>query len=83
VLSKISVKELAGFISVLNGARERGPVIYGIGNGGSAATASHFANNIAIGTRSWDKPFRVISLCDNQAVITVIGNDSGYEKKFL
>ena len=65
VLSKISVKELAGFISVLNGARERGSVIYCIGNGRSAATASHLANNIAIGTHFWDKSFRVISLCDN------------------
>ncbi len=82
VLSRISVKEIAGFIEVLIQARERGASIYFIGNGGSAATASHFANDIAIGTRSWDKPFRVISLCDNQAVITAIGNDSGYEKIF-
>ncbi len=82
VLSRISVKEIAGFIEVLIQARERGASIYFIGNGGSAATASHFANDLAIGTRSWDKPFRVISLCDNQAVITAIGNDSGYEKIF-
>ena len=82
VLSKISSKEIAGFVNVLTGARERGSAIYFIGNGGSAATASHFANDIAIGTRSWDKPFRVISLCDNQAVITAIGNDSGYDKIF-
>ena len=82
VLSKISSKEIAGFVNVLTGARERGSAIYFIGNGGSAATASHFANDIAIGTRSWDKPLRVISLCDNQAVITAIGNDSGYDKIF-
>ena len=63
-------------------ARERGSSIFFIGNGGSAATASHFANDIAIGTRTYEKPFRAISLCDNQAVITAIANDDGYEKIF-
>ena len=63
-------------------ARERGSSIFFIGNGGSAATASHFANDIAIGTRAYEKPFRAISLCDNQAVITAIANDDGYEKIF-
>jgi len=82
VLSEISVKEISEFIKVLTDARDRNATIYFIGNGGSAATASHFANDIAIGTRSWDKPFRVISLCDNQAVITAIGNDNGFDKIF-
>ena len=82
VLSNISVTEITAFIKAIADARERGATIYFIGNGGSAATASHFANDIAIGTRSWDKPFRVVSLCDNQAVITAIGNDSGYENIF-
>ena len=63
-------------------ARERNSTIFFIGNGGSAATASHFANDIAIGTRTEGKHFRVISLCDNQAVITAIANDDGYEKVF-
>ena len=37
---------------------------------------------ISIGAREYDKTFRVISLCDNQAVIIAIGNDDGYEKIF-
>ena len=61
---------------------ERESSIFFIGNGGSAATASHFANDMAIGTRTYEKPFRAISLCDNQAVITAIANDDGYEKIF-
>jgi len=82
VLNRISLTDIEKFVVLLLEARERGSSIFFIGNGGSAATASHFANDIAIGTRTYDKPFRVISLCDNQAVITAIANDDGYEKIF-
>ena len=82
VLNGISLTAIDDFVKVLLEARERGSSIFFIGNGGSAATASHFANDIAIGSREYDKPFRVISLCDNQAVITAIANDDGFEKIF-
>jgi D-sedoheptulose 7-phosphate isomerase len=82
VLSNISLNEIDDFVEVLLKARERGSSIFFIGNGGSAATASHFANDIAIGSREYVKPFRVISLCDNQAVITAIANDDGFERIF-
>ena len=82
VLSNISLTDIEKFVEVLLEARERESSIFFIGNGGSAATASHFANDIAIGTRTYKKPFRAISLCDNQAVITAIANDDGYEKIF-
>ena len=82
VLKSISLTDIEKFVEVLLEARERGSSIFFIGNGGSAATASHFANDIAIGTRTYEKPFRAISLCDNQAVITAIANDDGYEKIF-
>jgi D-sedoheptulose 7-phosphate isomerase len=83
VLRTIDVREIGQFIGTLLDARERGARIYFIGNGGSAATASHFANDIAIGTNAYDKPFRAISLTDNQAIITAIGNDFGYEDIFV
>ena len=82
VLNNISLTDIEKFVEVLLEARERESSIFFIGNGGSAATASHFANDIAIGTRTYVKPFRAISLCDNQAVITAIANDDGYEKIF-
>lgn len=83
VLQGIDTAEIGRFIHSLLDARERGATIFFIGNGGSAATASHFANDLAIGTNSYDKPFRVISLTDNQAVITALGNDFGYEEIFV
>jgi D-sedoheptulose 7-phosphate isomerase len=83
VLKAIDVREIGQFAQTILDARERGATIYFIGNGGSAATASHFANDIAIGTNSYDKPFRAVSLTDNQAIITAVGNDFGYEDIFV
>lgn len=82
ILSKIDLQEISRFIECLLSARKSGATIYFIGNGGSAATASHFANDLAVGTGSYDLPFRVVSLTDNQAIITAIANDFGYEEVF-
>jgi D-sedoheptulose 7-phosphate isomerase len=83
VLQAIDHVAVAQFTKTLLEARTRGATVYFIGNGGSAATASHFANDLAIGTNSYDKPFRVFSLTDNQAIITALGNDFGYEEVFV
>ena len=83
VLGAVDVQEIAAFALTLLNARERGAAIYFIGNGGSAATASHFANDLSIGTYTVDRHFRAISLCDNLAVITAIANDFGYEHIFV
>lgn len=75
---------LARFVNLLLAARESGQAVFFIGNGGSAATASHFANDISIGTRTGDeKPFRAISLTDNVAVMTALANDEGYDRMFV
>ena len=83
VLKTIDTREIGQFIETLLDARERGATIFFIGNGGSAATASHFANDIAIGTNSYDKPFRAVSLTDSNAIITAVGNDFGFEEIFV
>ena len=83
VLKTIDAREIGQFIETLLDARESDATIYFIGNGGSAATASHFANDIAIGTNSYDKPFRAVSLTDSNAIITAVGNDFGFEEIFV
>lgn len=83
VLEGIEVKEIARFVETLLEARERGSTVFFVGNGGSAATASHFANDLAFGTNDYEKPFRVISLTDNVPVLTALGNDFGYEEIFV
>ena len=83
ILQKLNTAEIGRFVETLLDARRRGATIFFIGNGGSAATASHFANDISIGTNAYDQPFRAISLTDNVPVITAIGNDFGYEEIFV
>lgn len=82
VIGKLDRKAIATFIDCLWDARERGASIYFLGNGGSAATASHFANDLSIGPRNFTKPFFAKSITDNNAVMTCIGNDFGYDDIF-
>ena len=83
LIDKLSIENVSKFIELILETREHNKTIFFIGNGGSASTASHFVNDISLGSRQFEKPFRAISLCDNQAVITAIGNDDGYENIFL
>lgn len=83
VLLRVDTSEIGRFIETLLDARKRGATIFFIGNGGSAATASHFANDLAFGTNDYEHPFRVVSLTDNVAVLTALGNDFGYEEIFV
>lgn len=81
---KVDLNSVKDFAEVLLAARERGSNIFIIGNGGSAANASHFAEDLALlagGTE--EKPFRVISLSDNVSCITALGNDRGFENIFV
>jgi D-sedoheptulose 7-phosphate isomerase len=67
----------------LTDARDHGRNVFFIGNGGSASTAGHFANDLSMGTRSWTKPLRATSLCDNVSIITALGNDFSYAEIFV
>lgn len=83
VLEGIDIRQIERFVEIILDTRERGASVFFIGNGGSAATASHFVNDIGVGTLSWEKPFCVMSLTDNSSVVTAIGNDRGYENIFV
>ncbi|MEE8348049.1 MAG: SIS domain-containing protein [Acidobacteriota bacterium] len=84
VLRKISDQEVAGLIELLGKARENHQQIFLCGNGGSAATASHLANDLGKGA-SWgkDKRFRVLALTDNISWITALANDTDYSQIFV
>ena len=83
LISQLDRKEIGNFADLLLKSRDSGSTTFFLGNGGSASTATHFVNDISLGSRQFKKPFRAISLCDNQAVITAIANDEGYENIFL
>ena len=83
LIAKLDRVSIAQFADLLLESREKKTTTFFLGNGGSASTATHFVNDVSLGSRQFEKPFRAISLCDNQAVITAIANDDGYENIFL
>lgn len=83
VLSELDFAAIGRFAEILFKTRQAGKKIYLIGNGGSAATASHFANDLQIGVTPYTKnSFQAISLTDNNAIISCIANDFGYDEVF-
>lgn len=83
VLRKLDRQELNAFINVLDDARKRDATIYIMGNGGSAATASHFVNDFNKGVSEYiDKKFKFHCLNDNIATVMAVANDIGYDAVF-
>lgn len=83
VLQQLDTAIIEAIIQMLVDAAQRESSIFLIGNGGSAATASHMANDLAFG--GWMPgypPFRVVALTDNVPTITAIGNDITYDDIF-
>jgi D-sedoheptulose 7-phosphate isomerase len=87
VMDRVDLAQVAAFVGELERAYRDDQQIFIIGNGGSAATASHMACDLGktvLGRRParGRRRFRVMSLTDNVPMITAIGNDLGYEHVF-
>lgn len=67
-------------VEALEAVRARQGTVWICGNGGSAATASHLANDLM--AISAPPRLRVACLCDNAAVLTARGNDDGFTEVF-
>ena len=82
-LNGIDLAVVQQVVDTLRVAREGGSSIFTCGNGGSAATASHFATDLGKGA-SFGKPnrFKVIALSDSVSTITAYANDVSYEVVF-
>lgn len=83
ILQKLPPDKIAQIVEILKQTRMAGKQIFLIGNGGSGATASHFANDLLKSTVAEGKPrMKVIALTDNMPVILAYANDCGYETIF-
>lgn len=80
LIAQIDTEALGAAAKKLLAATRDGRFIFVAGNGGSAATATHFAADFGKNVvRGNDGRPRVLSLCDNIATITAYANDEGYE----
>lgn len=83
ILDTISQEDIDHVIETLFAAWRDGRTVFLMGNGGSASTATHFACDLAKITVCEGKPrLRVISLCDNPALISALTNDEGFAHIF-
>ncbi len=82
-LDHLSMETVQSIAREILSAYDRGGRIYVCGNGGSAATASHMACDLAKNTAVADLPrLRVHALTDNTALISALANDLGYAAIF-
>ena len=83
-LETIDLNQVQKAIDVLSTAREEGRQIFVCGNGGSAATANHFACDMVKGA-SYGRPerFRIMALSEQIPTMTAYANDVGYDAVFV
>lgn len=82
-LAALPLKHIQDVVDVLLNANYVGSTVFTLGNGGSAATASHFVCDLAKGTIIAGRPrFRVMALTDNLPLMTAWSNDVAYEEVF-
>jgi D-sedoheptulose 7-phosphate isomerase len=84
-IASVEHTQVETFIELLYGAYKNKKMVFVIGNGGSAANASHLAQDLAKGTRSrleQEKRIKALSLTDNLPFVTALGNDDGYDTIF-
>lgn len=83
-IDRLDRKSIKALIELLLKTRENGNNIYIMGNGGSAATASHFTCDFNKGlSYKRDIRFKMICLNDNTATMLAYSNDVGYENVFV
>jgi D-sedoheptulose 7-phosphate isomerase len=87
VLDRLPLDAVDRTVEAIDAAHAAGNQIFIIGNGGSAATASHMMNDLNKGTlgHKGDAPwkrFRVIALTDNVSLMTAWANDTDYNTVF-
>jgi D-sedoheptulose 7-phosphate isomerase len=82
-IGALPTDRLAELGEILYRTYRNGQQVFTLGNGGSASTASHMAADLAKNTISANmRRFRILSLNDNQALLTALANDLGYENVF-
>ena len=78
-LSEVKIAEMEEVVQTLKRAYENGKTVFIMGNGGSAASASHLACDLRYAEKK-HRRFRVVCLNDNTSLLTALANDLGYEE---
>jgi len=83
-INRIDKNLIIQFVDLLLNAYNNKKTIFIFGNGGSAATASHFCGDLIKGVSfGLKKRFKVICLNDNIPAVLAIANDLSYQDVFV
>ena len=83
VFQRLNLEDVNAVMNVLENARITGKRVYTCGNGGSAATASHYVCDFNKGvSESLDVKHNFECLNDNQPTLMAVANDIGYDEVF-
>lgn len=82
VVKSLNLDEINTVMNVLEEAKDQGKTTYICGNGGSAATASHFVCDFNKGLNDEASQFNFVCLSDNTPIMMAISNDIGYDETF-
>ncbi len=84
ITARLPVAEIDRVIGLLYAAWQRGSQVFICGNGGSAATATHFACDLNKATIVAGQPrFRACCLNDNVPLVSALTNDNGFDDLYL
>lgn len=82
-IKKLNLEDINAAVQAIWAAYEREATIYIFGNGGSAATASHYASDFNKGiSEKKEKKFNFVCLNDNYAMLMAVANDISYDEVF-
>lgn len=82
-IKRLNIDDINAAVQAIWAAYEREATIYIFGNGGSAATASHYVCDFNKGiSEEKDKKFNFVCLNDNTAMMMAIANDYSYDEVF-
>lgn len=79
-IEKIDRSDVEKLYALMDEARLNGRRVFMLGNGGAAASASHWVCDFGKGINVGEsKRLKMISPVDNSAIFSALGNDFGYE----
>lgn len=83
VIKRLNIDDINAAVQAIWAAYEREATIYIFGNGGSAATASHYMCDFNKGiSEKKDKKFNFFCLNDNYPMMMAVANDISYDEVF-
>ena len=82
-MGMISNEDIQKLMDMIDEARENGRHVVVLGNGGSAAAASHWVCDFGKGINTeTSKRLKIMAPVDNGAIFSALGNDCGYDTTF-